>query len=367
MTTQQKAKIQHRRDTVANWVQSNPVLRDGELCIDTTNNALKVGAGLRWNSTPYLRDEAYLGFDARGGGEEFTFILPSDCVTRRLDTLHGQGSWSISHDGKPFVAVGTLFDQGVLFKGHYVVRNEALNRNNLQLTVVPTQLAVPGKFQHQLLPVHADPEGEPQLTTTLAALITQANTFAPGDLVALNGSAYVLATGTLPVVGVIQAANAQVFRIAYEGYVLGLSGLIAGESYYRQPDGTLGTAENGNRLLLALNAEAGLFTRAAGAGGGAGIRPYETGMWQAGEVAISGPALWQAQQPIANSQSAPTQNNAWWTKVAEWSAPGHGHTITDIAGLSQSLADKADLVNGKVPVSQLPAMGETIETGTAYQ
>lgn len=43
-------RIQLRRDTAANWVSSNPVLRAGELGIETDTLKFKIGNGSAWNS-----------------------------------------------------------------------------------------------------------------------------------------------------------------------------------------------------------------------------------------------------------------------------------------------------------------------------
>jgi hypothetical protein len=48
------ATIQIRRDTFANWNGSNPTLVAGEIGLDTTNGAIKIGTGALWNATPYL-------------------------------------------------------------------------------------------------------------------------------------------------------------------------------------------------------------------------------------------------------------------------------------------------------------------------
>jgi len=38
--------IKQRRDTAANWLLENPVIPDGQLCLDTTNNIIRVGDGV---------------------------------------------------------------------------------------------------------------------------------------------------------------------------------------------------------------------------------------------------------------------------------------------------------------------------------
>lgn len=38
--------LRQRRDTAANWAASNPVIPDGQLCFDTTNNTFRIGNGV---------------------------------------------------------------------------------------------------------------------------------------------------------------------------------------------------------------------------------------------------------------------------------------------------------------------------------
>jgi hypothetical protein len=44
-------KLQFRRDTAANWETNNPILSEGELGLDTTNERFKIGDGVNgWNA-----------------------------------------------------------------------------------------------------------------------------------------------------------------------------------------------------------------------------------------------------------------------------------------------------------------------------
>jgi len=48
------AQIQVRRDTTGNWSAANPVLKSGEMGLDTTTGYLKMGDGVTsWNTLPY--------------------------------------------------------------------------------------------------------------------------------------------------------------------------------------------------------------------------------------------------------------------------------------------------------------------------
>lgn len=47
--------IRYKRDTAQNWSTNNPILADGEIGYDKTNNKVKVGnATAHWNDLPYL-------------------------------------------------------------------------------------------------------------------------------------------------------------------------------------------------------------------------------------------------------------------------------------------------------------------------
>jgi len=48
------SKIQLRRDTAAQWSAVNPILGDGEVCIERDTKRFKIGDGVsRWNSLTY--------------------------------------------------------------------------------------------------------------------------------------------------------------------------------------------------------------------------------------------------------------------------------------------------------------------------
>lgn len=52
--TVDRVKIKIRRDTSTNWSTNNPVLRDGEIGLDTTVNKIKIGDGTTaWNSLAF--------------------------------------------------------------------------------------------------------------------------------------------------------------------------------------------------------------------------------------------------------------------------------------------------------------------------
>jgi hypothetical protein len=51
-----ETKIQHRRDTAANWTSTNPTLAAGELGVETDTLKQKVGDGsTAWSSLAYIK------------------------------------------------------------------------------------------------------------------------------------------------------------------------------------------------------------------------------------------------------------------------------------------------------------------------
>ena len=72
-----QTKIQLRRDTAANWTSTNPILADGEIGYDTTNDKIKIGNGANtWSQLLYLSDASYLS-----GTASITALTTSGSVT----------------------------------------------------------------------------------------------------------------------------------------------------------------------------------------------------------------------------------------------------------------------------------------------
>jgi hypothetical protein len=56
-------QIQLRRGTAAQWTQQNPILAEGELCLELDTNKFKIGDGIRhWNQLPYVDNQNKLGY-----------------------------------------------------------------------------------------------------------------------------------------------------------------------------------------------------------------------------------------------------------------------------------------------------------------
>jgi len=79
-------RIQHARDTLANWQSENPVLLEGEIGIVTDNPGLwKWGNGVtRWNSLPWC---GYNGNIAQTTGSSTLAVMSQKAVTDALNAL----------------------------------------------------------------------------------------------------------------------------------------------------------------------------------------------------------------------------------------------------------------------------------------
>lgn len=79
-------RIQHARDTLANWQSENPVLLEGEIGIVTDNPGLwKWGNGVtRWNSLPWC---GFNGNVAQTTGSSTLAVMSQKAVTDALNAL----------------------------------------------------------------------------------------------------------------------------------------------------------------------------------------------------------------------------------------------------------------------------------------
>jgi hypothetical protein len=85
------AKIQIRRDTLANWVSKNPVLSQGELGLDLTTNRLKIGDGVKnWASLAYFSTGTV---DSDWATKNFRERADSDWVIRTIKSLDVDSDW----------------------------------------------------------------------------------------------------------------------------------------------------------------------------------------------------------------------------------------------------------------------------------
>ena len=111
-------RIQLRRDTAANWASANPILRAGELGIETDTNKFKIGTGVAaWNSIPVYANITPSGLDALLAnkqdvisGVSNTEIGYLDGVTSAIQTqLNAKAALnSPTFTGTPTLPTGTI-------------------------------------------------------------------------------------------------------------------------------------------------------------------------------------------------------------------------------------------------------------------
>jgi hypothetical protein len=110
-------RIQLRRDTAANWVSTNPVLRAGELGIETDTLQIKIGNGSAWNSIT-----------------NYANVVPSDLNT----TL---GDYVLVEDiGASGGVVGLDNDKNAIITGSSIIIEGTANAHETTITVTdPTE------------------------------------------------------------------------------------------------------------------------------------------------------------------------------------------------------------------------------------
>jgi hypothetical protein len=105
-------RIQLRRDTAANWVSTNPVLRAGELGIETDTLQIKIGNGNAWNSIT-----------------NYANVVPSDLNT----TL---GDYVLVEDiGAAGGVVGLDNDKNAIITGSSIIIEGTANAHETTITV----------------------------------------------------------------------------------------------------------------------------------------------------------------------------------------------------------------------------------------
>lgn len=98
-----KGRIKNRRDTKESLSDNNPLLYDGEICIESDTNKFKFGDGVtRWNDLPYY-----------SGGTPTGTILPFGGIEPPDEFLICDGSQvSRSEYADLFNVIGTRFGNG---------------------------------------------------------------------------------------------------------------------------------------------------------------------------------------------------------------------------------------------------------------
>ena len=129
-----------RRDTSTNWTTHNPILAEGEMGLDQTNNFIKMGDGTTaWNSLPQFTQNIENVEDLVGamvsGNTENGIVVTYDDATGKLNFDVGDPNLSISGDA---TATATMTDLG---------------NTNLALTLADTAVT-PGSYgSASLVPV----------------------------------------------------------------------------------------------------------------------------------------------------------------------------------------------------------------------
>jgi len=102
-------KIQFRRDTQTNWENTNPVLSQGEVGLDLTNDKFKIGNGIdAWNSLDYafISDLASQA-EAEAGTDNEKLMTPLR-VEQYVTGQKGENNGLASLDGAGLVPSGQL-------------------------------------------------------------------------------------------------------------------------------------------------------------------------------------------------------------------------------------------------------------------
>ena len=95
MTTQ----IQLRRDTTANWAAANPVLAEGEIGMDMTANAFKVGDG----------SSSWADIEYAGGGTDLDGYATESWVSVNYQP---KGTYLVPNDLNPYATQTWVSQQG---------------------------------------------------------------------------------------------------------------------------------------------------------------------------------------------------------------------------------------------------------------
>jgi len=81
-------RIEHRRDTAADWVTKNPILLPGEIGVEIDTNKFKIGDGVQsWTTLHYFIDETGVG------------ALIAQAVIDGVQGPAGESSYQLAVDG----------------------------------------------------------------------------------------------------------------------------------------------------------------------------------------------------------------------------------------------------------------------------
>jgi hypothetical protein len=129
-------QIQLRRDTAANWTSNNPILTQGEIGIDLTNNYFKIGDGITaWNSLQIARNGQDILYD-----NTISDRLVSSNLQTAIDEIATEFSPSQSNDTELNYSGSTLTGIVEYFPGTTTVKTQTtLTYTNGLLTQVLKQ------------------------------------------------------------------------------------------------------------------------------------------------------------------------------------------------------------------------------------
>jgi hypothetical protein len=85
------AEMKQKRGTAAVLTAANPVLREGEICVETDTGRIKLGNGTdAWNDLPYASGSS--------GMSGAAFTIPGDASTTSWAFTHGFGTLHVAHE-----------------------------------------------------------------------------------------------------------------------------------------------------------------------------------------------------------------------------------------------------------------------------
>lgn len=229
--------IQSRHDTAANWTTNNPILAEGEIGVDTTNNIIKIGNGTTaWNSLDYPKTMTEMNLYEYSSSATISKIsYPADStetlhsLLRKQDILSaGDGLLSgqlseiepLNNNFTVTTNMTSIFNQSNFWAGLRVV---------VQIPVSESGYTIIGRSYGIYVEVRSDSFKIGYGTGTTQYNLSTINN-APGDYVQLTINYY--NQGYVPSVAYYTQSGYggsvsinTVFNYTGDGYILGTSGV----------------------------------------------------------------------------------------------------------------------------------------------